>query len=125
MRRMNDLEALIREGINMPIQSGGSGLHSAVHNLSEYHPVLRARQCYPVISVHDDLTFEFYWPNQEYAETTARIIKDLWEKTANSLILQDGTRLAWQIPVEIEFGPYWGDPWYKLTARGDLLDLRR
>jgi len=125
MRRFNDLEALIREGINYPIQSGCSTLHSVAHNLTENAPVLKKRQCYPVISVHDSITFEFYWPDHAYAEETARIIKHLWEQTALTLILPDGSRLGWSIPVEISWGKTWGDPIYKLTARGDILDLRK
>jgi DNA polymerase-1 len=125
MRRFNDLEALIREGINYPIQSGCSTLHSAAHNLTENAPALKKRQCYPVISVHDSITFEFYWPDHAYAEETARIIKHLWEQTALTLILPDGSRLGWSIPVEVSWGKTWGDPIYKLTARGDILDLRK
>jgi len=125
MRRFNDLEALIREGINYPIQSGCSTLHSAAHNLTENAPALKKRQCYPVISVHDSITFEFYWPDHAYAEETARIIKHLWEQTALTLILPDDSRLGWSIPVEVSWGKTWGDPIYKLTARGDILDLRK
>jgi DNA polymerase-1 len=123
VRRYNDLEGLIREGINYPIQSGCSTLHSAAHRLSEFHPALRKRQCYPVISVHDSITFEFYWPDNAYAEQTARIIKELWEETAKNLILPDGSRLGWQIPVDIEFGKTWGDPLVKLMAKGDILEV--
>jgi len=125
MRRFNDLEALIREGINYPIQSGCSTLHSVAHILTEASPTLKQRQCYPVISVHDSITFEFYWPDHAYAEETARIIKHLWEQTALTLILPDGSRLGWAVPVEISWGPYWGDEIFKLTARGDILDLRK
>ena len=125
MHRFNDLEALIREGLNWPIQSGGSTLHSATHSLTETSTIPAKRQCYPVISVHDSITFEFYWPDHAYAEETARIIKHLWEQTALTLILPDGSRLGWSIPVEISWGQYWGDEIFKLTARGDILDLRR
>ena len=122
--RMYDLEALIREGYNWPIQSGGSTLHSAVNHLTEYAPVLHKRRCLAVISVHDSLTFQFYWPNDRYAETTARIIKDMWEQSAAVLILPDGSRLGWQVPVDVEWGHSWGDPSDKkftLSSKGAML----
>lgn len=125
VRRLNDLEGLIREGINYPIQSGCSTLHSAAHIRTEANAILRERQCRPLISVHDSLTFEFRWPDHAYAEQTARIIKALWEDTARNLVLQDGRKLDWQIPVEVAWGPSWGEDWYHLTAKGDVLDVRK
>lgn len=119
-RRMHDLEALVREGYAYPIQSGGSTLHSAAHHLTEFAPVLIKRACRPVISVHDSLVLEFHWPSDKYAETTARIIKDLWEQTAAVLPLADGSRLGWQIPVDVQWGRSWGTMDHSLSAKGDL-----
>lgn len=118
-----DLEALVREAINFPIQSGGSDLHSIVSVATDNSPALAARGCEAIISVHDSLTFEAAAPDNQYVIQTAWIIKDLWQNIAWNLMKRDGTPLHWKTPVEIEWGKRWGSPEWKLDALGNVQNL--
>lgn len=118
MNRHNDVEGLVREFQNMPVQSGGSDIHSPISVLTnEYEPLLK-RGCFPIFSVHDSLTFEFDYPDEEYAKQTAWIIKSLWEETAPQLLRPDGTPLGWKLYCEVEWGSRWGSPTSKIDAKG-------
>ena len=35
-------------------------------------------------------------------------MKELWEDTARNTILEDGSKLGWAIPVEVQIGPAFG-----------------
>lgn len=153
LRERGELEKLVREAINFPIQSGASDLHSiatyctwlsmqgTADQIQEaisqafVNPVLRKYEIEMILTVHDSLSFEFKYetdrlPNQtkkqweeandERANALARIIKDMWESIAERIIKSDGTPLGWKIPVEVEWGPTWGTPKYKVDARGTL-----
>lgn len=113
-----DLEAYNREGVNMPIQSGGSDLHSVVSAITDAWQPLKDRQCYAIQSMHDSLAFEFYWPDDDYALQTAWMIKNLWETTARNLICPDGKPLNWQTLVECDWGLTLGTPTHHLSATG-------
>ncbi len=119
------LEELIREHINFVIQSGGSDMHSIVSVLTDNFEPLQKRDCNVILSVHDSLMFDFAWPDDDYAIQTAWMIKSLWENAAKNIILKDGSRLGWQVPVEIEFGRRWGSPEIRLDAQGKVTDLRK
>lgn len=119
----NDIEALLRVAVNFPIQSAAHDLHQAAHNQTEACPAIIAR-ARPVLEVHDSLSFEAVDKGQDYLVQTAWLIKELWEKTAQNLILPSGKRLGWECPVEIAWGPSLGETHWKLTPRGDLLDVR-
>ena len=120
MGRGHDFEALVREGYNMPIQSGGSDLHSIVSRLTVDSDVLRNRGWDSIMSVHDSFAGETNAPDHEYAARTAWQLKTLWEETAKNLILPDGKRLGWQCVVEVEWGQRWGDPEWVLSANGEV-----
>lgn len=124
MREFRDFESTIRELINFPIQSGGSDLHSVASAATVMLDTLRSRGCRVILSVHDSLTFEFDWPDNEYALQTAWMIKDLWANIAYNLIKPDGEPLNWKVPCEVEYGHTWGTPEFLLDARGNLEDLR-
>lgn len=112
------LEASFREDINMPIQGGGSDLHSAASAITDSWKALQDRGCYAIMSVHDSLLFEFDWPNDEYALQTAWMIKNLWEETAKNMLTPEGKRLGWQCIVEADWGPTFGTPTWHLSADG-------
>ena len=163
LRERGELEKLVREAINFPIQSGASDLHSIAtyctwlsmggdaKDIKEQgrmeelikqaisqafvNPHLADFEIEMILTVHDSLSFEFKYetdrlPNQtnkqweeandERANALARIIKDMWESIAERIIKSDGTPLGWKIPVEVEWGPTWGTPKYKVDARGTL-----
>lgn len=124
LRYSHDIDASCREAVNFPVQSGGHDLHSSVHILTERSEALKRRDAQIVMEVHDSLTIEAPWPNQEYMIQTAWIIKDLWETTAKTLIKPNGDPLAWQVPVEVEWGKSLGTPAWKLTARGDVVEIK-
>ncbi len=116
-----DLEAAVRQGINFPIQSGGHDLHSLVAIKHERDPVLLSR-CEVVLEMHDSLAMEVA---AETALETAWIVKQSWESTARDVIMPNGEPLGWEIPVDIEWGRTFGTPDFKLTARGEVKDMRQ
>lgn len=118
-----ELEAAIREGINYPIQSGGHDLHIAAWIRTEQHEGIMERAI-PVIETHDSLAFETKQLSHEELVQLAWMTKNLWEDTAKNLIGPTGKLLGWQIPVEATWGKTLGSPEWKLTARGELKDLR-
>ena len=113
-----DLEGAIREGINMPIQGGGSDLHSYVSALVRADSRLISRDCNVMLSVHDSLTFEFGWPNDQYARETAWVVKEIFTDAAWNMLRPDGTPLHWRVPCEVEWGETWGTPTHKIDANG-------
>lgn len=119
MGEMGALEAAIREGINFPIQSGGSDLHSATSYQILLAKVLRDRGCKLILSVHDSLTFEADAPDMDYAKHTGWIIREIFQKVAWFLTRPDGNELNWKIPCEVEIGPTWGTPELLLNAKGN------
>ncbi len=127
LRALNEngeFEAVFREALNMPIQGGGSDLHSFASVATDYSKALQKRGCFAILSVHDSLTFEADAPDNDYVLQTAWLIRDLWAKIAWNMPLADGTPLHWKVPCEIEWGETWGSPRWKLNAHGVLEDLR-
>lgn len=122
MGENTEVDAWVREFINMPIQAGGSDLHSIASVRTDNLEALHKRGCYAIFSVHDSLTFEFDWPGEDndYALHTAWLVKNLWQETARTLPLPDGSPLGWSVPVEIQWGKKWGSPTWRLDARGSL-----
>lgn len=118
-----DIQELLRVAVNFPIQSAAHDLHQTAHNQTEATSTIIAR-ARPVLEVHDSLSFEAVDKGQDYLVETAWLIRELWEKTAQNLILPNGKRLGWECPVEIAWGPSLGETHWKLTPRGDLLDVR-
>ena len=129
MHERTDLEKLWRESINMPIQGGGSDLHSIVSYRTaiagKVALALRERGVRTILSVHDSLAFEADAPENDYVVQTAWMIKRLWEDTAKELVLADGTKLGWECKAEVEWGSRWGTPEFRLSISGALKDLRR
>lgn len=124
MNKRNELEALVRENFNMPIQAGGSDMHSFVSvETNNYAPLLE-RDCLALFSVHDSLTMEASAPDNNYMVETAWILRELWQSLAWNMPTPDGSALHWKVPMEIEWGRKWGTPEWKLNARGELEDLR-
>jgi len=117
----NDLEACIRQGVNFPIQAGGHDLHSLVAIKHEFDPVLVSR-CEVVMEMHDSLAMEV---KAATALETAWIVKNSWEDTAKNTVMPNGEKLGWEIPVDVEWGRTFGTPDWKLTARGQVIDLRK
>lgn len=115
-----DLEALLREAVNFPIQSGGSDLHSIASAATFNDPMRAARGCLPILSIHDSLTFEASAPDNEYIKQTAWLIKSLWEDIAWNTVRPNGQPLHWRVPVELEWGKRWGSPEWKLDSKGNL-----
>lgn len=138
LRERGELEKLVREAINFPIQSGASDLHSiasyatwlsmqgtadqiqAAISAAFVNPALARYDIEMILSVHDSLSFEFKYEDEQQAQTIAFIIQDLWQKIAWGIVKKDGTPLHWKIPVEVEWGPSWGTPHWKLNAHGSL-----
>ena len=123
MGELGDMEAAIREGINMPIQAGGSDLHSVASAATDALNILQKRGCYAIMSVHDSLTFEFGWPDNEYAVQTAWIIKNLWTDIAWNTLRSNGSPLHWRVPSEVEWGQTLGTPTFKIEADGTFHPL--
>lgn len=112
------LDGAVREGINFPIQSSGSDLHSYVSVKLNNLPALKKLNTEIIISVHDSLTFEFDWPDDQTALQVAWVIKQSMENAAWNMIKPDGTPLRWKVPVEVEWGKKWGTPTHVLGANG-------
>ena len=125
MGENNEVEGLVRESLNMPIQAGGSDLHSYVSVSTDEYEALRERACETIMSMHDSLAFEFDWPTNDYALETAWVIKRLWEKLVWNMPTPEGEPLHWKVPVELEWGQTWGTPEYRLDSRGNLIDLSK
>lgn len=115
----NDLDGALRQAYNHPVQGGAHDLHFLSTIEHENNATLLARVM-PTQEMHDSLAME---GDERDPETTAWMIKNTWEGVAKNTILADGSRLGWEIPVEVEFGPSFGSPTHKLTARGDVLEL--
>jgi uracil-DNA glycosylase family 4 len=115
-------QAAVREAINFPIQSSGSDLHSYASAKVNADPALLGQGAYVIMSVHDSLTFEFDWKDEDYARKTAMIVKNKMEGIAFNMIKPDGTPLHWQVPVEVEWGQTWGTPTKKIDAHGNYGD---
>lgn len=118
-----EIEAAIREAINMPIQSGGSNLHSLASFQTCFNQGIRDLDCGIILSVHDSLTFELPWPDNDYVHKVAWMIRDLWQKVAWETIKPDGTPLHWRVSMECEWGQTWGTPSMKIDSDGVLHDL--
>lgn len=115
-----DLEEMFREGVNFPIQSGASDLHSLAHIDTESNP--KMHEVFRIIdAVHDSCLAEVPAPDLATVLETAWMVKHLWQEIALNTVLADGSKLGWQIPVEVSWGKNWGDMTYVLTARGGLL----
>jgi hypothetical protein len=115
-----DLEELFREGVNRGIQGGASDLHSLAHVDTESNP--KMREVFRIIdAVHDSCLAEVPAPDLATVLETAWMVKHLWQEIALNTVLADGSKLGWQIPVEVSWGRNWGDMPYVLTARGGLL----
>ncbi len=115
-----DLEEMFREGVNYPIQGGGSDLHSLAHIDTESNP--KMREVFRIIdAVHDSCLAEVPAPDLATVLETAWMVKHLWQEIALNTVLADGSKLGWQIPVDVQWGKNWGDLTYVLTARGGLL----
>lgn len=125
MNEKNEVEGLFREFLNMPIQGVGTDLHSYVSVATDEWRALQARGVRAILSVHDSLTFEFDWPDNEYALQTAWLIKDFWQKLAWSMPTPEGPPLHWKVVCEVEWGKRWGTPEWKLNAGGVLQDLSK
>lgn len=124
LNKKNELESLVRENFNFPIQSGGSDMHSYISVATNNYAPLLERGCVALFSVHDSLTFETDAPNNEYVIETAWIIRELWMGLARTMPTPNGDPLDWHVPMECEWGQKWGTPEWKLNARGELEDLR-
>lgn len=118
-----DLEELCREAVNFKIQSGASDLHSLAHISTESSPAMR--EIFSIVNaVHDSCLAEVPAPDFATTLDTAWKVKHLWQEIALNTELADGSKLGWQIPVEVkwsEVGGSWGDMPYTLTAKGSLL----
>jgi uracil-DNA glycosylase family 4 len=103
LRYRGDLEGAVRQGYNMPIQGGAHDLHSLAHIATERElsPFIE-----PVLEMHDSL---MSYPPLDRLEEAAAAIKELWEDVARNTILPSGERLAWEIPVEVQWGRSFGD----------------
>ncbi len=106
------LESCIRQGTNFPIQSGGHDLHTLAHIRQESQLLGGGL---PVLEMHDSLMLE---TPKEDIEASAWAVKNGWEDLAINLTLPDGSKLDWHIPVEVTWGPSFGDPEFRLTAGG-------
>lgn len=127
LKDLNDkteLEGVFREAYNMPIQAGGSDLHSIVSTATNAHPLLTSRGCSIILSVHDSLVFEFAWPDDNYASQTAWIIRDLWSTLAWNIVKPDGEPLHWRVPAEGSWGRNLGSPEWMLDRKGSLINLK-
>jgi len=120
----HDLQSIIRQGYNFPIQSGAHDLHSRAHVVTEAAAELRGRARI-ILEVHDSLVFEAKAPDHDYVVETAWLIKNLWERVAKETVLQDGTKLGWECPVEISWGPSLGETHWVLTSNGNLVKLEK
>ena len=74
--------------------------------------------------MHDSLTFEFDWPDNEYALQTAWIIKNLWQEAARTMPTPSGEPLGWNVPIELSWGKRWGSPEWQLRANGVCVSVR-
>ncbi len=117
----NEIEAAIREGSNRDTQSSGSDLHSLAHLWTEHTPILEGR-LRPNLAVHDSVIGEAHAPGQEFIIETAWKIKEHWQKIATDTVLPSGDLLGWEIPVDVSWGPDWGNlTMGKITPKGDLI----
>lgn len=124
MGERNELEGLVRECFNMPIQAGGSDLHSYVSVATDQYEPLINRDVGAIFSVHDSLTFLFPWPDNDAAVEIAWLIKNLWQKLAWNMPTPEGERLHWKTVCEVEWGRTWGTPKFRLNSRGVLENLK-
>lgn len=119
-----ELESLVRENFNFPIQSGGSDLHAFTSVITDNYEPLLKRNAVSIFSVHDSLTMEVDAPSHDYVVETAWMLKDLWKKIAWNMPTPEGDILRWTNPMEVQWGTRWGTPEWELNARGELIDLR-
>ncbi|KKK99578.1 hypothetical protein LCGC14_2631370, partial [marine sediment metagenome] len=112
-----DIDAVIRVGNNFGIQSGGHDLHSLAHIYHENTESLISR-AQPGLEMHDNLMMETH---EKDIEQTAFMIKQGWESVARNTILADGSPLGWEIPVEIKWGPSFGESTHTLTTGGKIV----
>lgn len=109
-----DIEGVVRQAINMPIQSGGHDLHSLAHIATEWKLVDQGFITPgPVLEMHDSLLIE---DELGRLEETARLIKSTWEKVAKDTRLPDGKLLGWEIPVDVKWGPSFGSLTHSLAT---------
>jgi DNA polymerase-1 len=116
LKYRQDLEGVIRQAINFPIQSGGHDLHSLAHIEQEARPNL-IEKAWPVLEMHDSLMMEGRW---EELEGAAHLIHQGWQEIARNLILPNGEYLNWQVPVEVTWGHSFGAQEFVLTSGGKV-----
>ncbi|KKL57856.1 hypothetical protein LCGC14_2231210, partial [marine sediment metagenome] len=102
LRYKGDLEGVIRQGYNMPIQGGAHDLHSLAHIATE-----RELSSYvgPNLEMHDSLMSE---APGDRLEEAAVAVRDLWQGIARNTVLPNGEKLGWEIPVDVEIGKSFG-----------------
>lgn len=118
-RCKNEIEAVIREAVNRLPQSSGSDLHSLAHIWTEHTPILEGR-LRPHLTVHDSIMGEAFAPDNDFIVETAWKIKDAWQKIATDTVLPSGKMLGWEVPVEVSWGPDWGNLESRLSPKGEL-----
>ncbi len=102
LKYRGDLEGVVRIGFNMPIQSGAHDLHSLAHIATERE---LSEFVQPTIGMHDSLCM---YAKQYILKDAALAVKEMWEYTARNTILEDGSKLGWEIPVDVQIGPAFG-----------------
>lgn len=117
LRYRSDLEGVIRQGVNFPIQSGGHDLHSLAHIFQERES---SHLAWPVLEMHDSLSMEVY-EGQELEAALA--LREGWGRVARETILPNGERLGWEIPVDIRWGRSLGELNYTLTSAGQAAKI--
>jgi len=102
LRYRGDLEGVVRQGFNMPVQSGAHDLHSLAHIATERE---LSSWVEPIMEMHDSLAM--YAP-LDRLEEAAVTVKELWQDIAMNTVLTNGEKLGWQIPVDVQIGQSFG-----------------
>ncbi|KKN40253.1 hypothetical protein LCGC14_0735330 [marine sediment metagenome] len=98
-----DLEGVIRQGYNRPIQSGAHDLHSLAHIATERE---LSSFVFPCLEMHDSLMG--YYPEGRQEEAKNAIL-NLWGDVARNTVLSSGEKLGWKIPVDVQTGHSFGE----------------
>lgn len=113
-----DWQEVIRKQANMPIQAGLNDIHMPAHIQIEEDPQFAWIDI--VLAVHDSCFG--YTDNGTKAEIEKKAwqLKERFEHIVRNIVKPNGERLDWRIPVEVSWGPDWGNLNNTLSVSGEV-----
>lgn len=114
----SDWEEIVRKQANMPIQSGLNDIHMPAHVALEEDPEFGWYKIF--LAIHDSTAGLTDDGTPEELTKKAWQLKEKMESVCRNLVKPNGQPLDWRIPVEVSWGPDWGNLNNVLKANGDL-----